>query len=121
MGEMSWTQEMDAALVKGRSDGLTAEMIGQRLGVTRNAVLGRTFRLGMADGSRPFQPTQGPAVERSRAAKERGVQRRMRLEHNVRLRALVAEFRAAARAFNDTEIIAIRAVIDNAKMRTASQ
>ena len=117
---MSWTQEMDAALIKGRADGLTAELIGQQLGVTRNAVLGRSFRIGLADGVNPFQPTQGRAVERSKAAKERCIQKRMIRERNVRLRLLVADIRAALGIMNETEIIAIKAIIDNAKRRIAS-
>jgi hypothetical protein len=43
-----WTPEMDAAVTSGFAEGLSARLIGERMGVTRNAVLGRTFRLGLS-------------------------------------------------------------------------
>lgn len=42
-----WTPEMDAAIAQGHEQGLSARLIGEQLGVTRNSVLGRTFRLGL--------------------------------------------------------------------------
>jgi hypothetical protein len=40
-----WTREMDAAIAAGFENGLSARLIGENLGVTKNAVLGRKFRL----------------------------------------------------------------------------
>jgi len=42
-----WTDEMDSALKQGYEAGKSARLIGDELGVTRNSVLGRTFRLGL--------------------------------------------------------------------------
>lgn len=56
---MSWTPEMDAAVKSGFDEGLSARLIGERLGVTRNSVLGRTFRLGLCQpAGQPRQPKQ---------------------------------------------------------------
>lgn len=46
-----WTPEMDAVVATGFRDKLSARLIGERLGVSRNAVLGRHFRLGLAKPS----------------------------------------------------------------------
>jgi hypothetical protein len=42
---------MDAAMIAGIDDNLSARLIAEKLGVTRNAVLGRKFRLGWAKPS----------------------------------------------------------------------
>ena len=55
----NWTSEMDAALTSGFQAGLSARLVGKKLGVTRNAVLGRHFRMGL---SKPrVRPGQGEA------------------------------------------------------------
>jgi len=45
---MIWTDETDALLKEGIAKGLSAAQIGNKIGVTRNAILGRTFRLGLS-------------------------------------------------------------------------
>ena len=45
---MDWTDEADALLREGISKGLSAAQIGDKLGVSRNSILGRTFRLGLS-------------------------------------------------------------------------
>lgn len=54
-----WTPEMDAAITRGHQDGLSARLIAESIGggVTRNSVLGRTFRLGLCQsGSERRKP-----------------------------------------------------------------
>jgi len=42
-----WTPEMDAKLTAGWLEGLTTPVIGKRIGVGKNAVIGRARRLGL--------------------------------------------------------------------------
>ena len=44
----AWTPEMDAVITTGFEVGLSARIIGEQLGMTRNSVLGRSFRLGLS-------------------------------------------------------------------------
>ena len=44
---MFWTDEQIATLKKLHFDGLSASLIGQEIGVSRGAVLGKLFRLGL--------------------------------------------------------------------------
>jgi hypothetical protein len=56
---MDWTEQKDNALKEGVKNGLSASKIAQKLGkgVTRNAVLGRIFRLKLvADGIKERKP-----------------------------------------------------------------
>ncbi len=41
----NWTKDMDETLIQMRNDGSSAAKIGERLGCTRSAVLGRAGRL----------------------------------------------------------------------------
>lgn len=45
---MAWTDEKHAALVRLAAEGLSASEIGARIGMTRNAVIGRCWRKGVA-------------------------------------------------------------------------
>lgn len=45
---ISWSEEMDAILKAGIAAGKSARVLGDEIGVTRNSVLGRTFRLGLS-------------------------------------------------------------------------
>ena len=45
---MAWTEQQQAALVRLAGEGLTASEIGARIGMTRNAVIGRCWRKGVA-------------------------------------------------------------------------
>lgn len=59
---MIWTDEMDASIRRGHEAGLSARLISEQLGVTRNAVLGRTFRLGLCKSySEPREPASTAA------------------------------------------------------------
>ena len=48
MHGMDWTSDMDDILREGLKQGLSARLISDQLGVTRNAVLGRTYRLKLS-------------------------------------------------------------------------
>ena len=58
---MDWTTERIATLTKLWGGGLSTREIGLRLGVTKNAVVGKAHRLGLSK-------RQSPIVERSRVA-----------------------------------------------------
>ena len=58
---MDWTTERIATLTKLWGGGLSTREIGLRLGVTKNAVVGKVHRLGLSK-------RQSPIVERSRVA-----------------------------------------------------
>jgi hypothetical protein len=49
-GATMWTDEKDAALREWTRDGVSAAEQAKRLGVSRNAVLGRRFRMGLRCG-----------------------------------------------------------------------
>ena len=44
----TWTDEMDAEIIRLRRDGEGCTQIGKRLGKSRNAVIGRFHRLGLS-------------------------------------------------------------------------
>lgn len=55
---MSWTDERVASLKKLWTEGLSASQIAKHLGgVTRNAVIGKVHRLGLAGRATPSRPT----------------------------------------------------------------
>lgn len=58
-----WTPERTGALIAFWNDGLTAREIGDRLGVSKNAVIGKAFRLELAKRRTPAPPTpEDPTV-----------------------------------------------------------
>jgi GcrA cell cycle regulator len=63
---MTWTDDRIASLRQDWLDGYSASQIAQRLGgVTRNAVIGKVHRLGLAGRTRPSRYMKPP---RSRSA-----------------------------------------------------
>jgi GcrA cell cycle regulator len=52
-----WTRERAAALITWWNEGICASEIGLRLSVTKNAVIGKAFRLQLPK-RRPSSPTQ---------------------------------------------------------------
>jgi IS30 family transposase len=55
---MAWTEEMDTILRDGHQRGLSARIIAEQIGTTRNSILGRTFRLGLCQSyTAPRRPT----------------------------------------------------------------
>ena len=65
---MGWTEERVALLKKLWAEGLSASQIAKQLsGVTRNAVIGKVHRLGLAGRATPSRPAKRPV----RAARPR--------------------------------------------------
>jgi len=65
---MGWTEERVATLRKLWAEGLSASQIAKQLGgVTRNAVIGKVHRLGLAGRATPSRPAKRPV----RAARPR--------------------------------------------------
>ena len=58
---MGWTEERVALLRKLWTEGLSASQIAKQLGgVTRNAVIGKVHRLGLAGRATPSRPAKRP-------------------------------------------------------------
>ncbi len=58
---MGWSEERVALLRKLWAEGLSASQIAKQLGgVTRNAVIGKVHRLGLAGGATPSRPAKRP-------------------------------------------------------------
>jgi hypothetical protein len=57
-----WTPEWDAQLIKMRAEGFSSQDIADAIGndMTRNAVLGRTFRLGLSPPTKLQKKTPKP-------------------------------------------------------------
>lgn len=56
---MSWTDDQVTTLTKLWTDGLSASQIAKQLGgVSRNAVIGKVHRLGLAGRAAPSQPAR---------------------------------------------------------------
>lgn len=63
---MYWTEERVALLRKLWAEGLSASQIAKQLGgVTRNAVIGKVHRLGMAGRATPSRPAKRPVRVRA--------------------------------------------------------
>lgn len=57
----TWTPERDAELKRLRAEGVSVSKIGEALGVSRNAIAGRLFRLGLTEPSKnPIIPKPKP-------------------------------------------------------------
>lgn len=85
---MAWTPERDALLGALWADGASARVIGDTLGTTKNAVVGRAHRLGLTPRPSPFanrhaapSPTRGMSAPGGAAA---------RAAHATRQRAYVS-------------------------------
>jgi GcrA cell cycle regulator len=59
---MDWTQEQVDALGKLWIEGLTTAEIGRRLGITKNAVVGKVNRLHLAPRQSPIKRVEKPPV-----------------------------------------------------------
>ena len=57
-----WTPERTASLIAMWGEDLSAAEIGRRLGITKNAVIGKVFRLGLPK-RRPSPKPAAPPVE----------------------------------------------------------
>jgi len=64
---MNWTEERVSALKKLWVEGLSASQIAKQLGgVTRNAVIGKVHRLGLAGRATPSRPAKRPRPVQAR-------------------------------------------------------
>jgi len=54
---MHWTPAIDTILKGLRNEGLTGQQIGDRMGISRGAVLGRCMRLKLPQVAKPGKPT----------------------------------------------------------------
>ncbi len=89
---MSWNDERVETLKKLWSEGFSASQIAAQLGgVTRNAVIGKVHRLGLAGRAKPAATT---GTNAARPRKPRGVSPSMRVQ-----RALVRGNTALAQAY----------------------
>src|ERR1700753_1247832 len=83
---MGWTDERVDLLKKLWLDGLSASQIAKQLGgVTRNAVIGKVHRLGLAGRAAPSQPSR-PVFKARRPARPAApavVQRRVEAPASV--------------------------------------
>lgn len=76
---MSWSTEQVTCLRALWNEGMTASRIAAQIGATRNAVIGKVHRLGLAGRPRPVSAT--PRVRSSKGAAEQSGQRKMTLTH----------------------------------------
>ncbi|MBL6957527.1 MAG: global cell cycle regulator GcrA-like protein [Rhodospirillales bacterium] len=58
---MDWTPERVSALIALWEEGLTTSEIGRRLGVTKNAVVGKVHRIGLPKRQSPIKQSAQPA------------------------------------------------------------
>lgn len=64
----TWTDDAVETLTRlWRQGDLSAAMIARRLGVTRNAVLGKIHRLGLSQPRRPRPPAIAPPARRAKS------------------------------------------------------
>lgn len=65
IAKMSWTEDRVNTLLRLREEGKTSSQIAEALGgTTRNAVIGKIFRLGLAKPTKK-KPAEDPAEQRS--------------------------------------------------------
>jgi GcrA cell cycle regulator len=101
---LEWTAECIALLRRRWAEGVSARVIGSELGVSRSAVLGKIFRLGLP----------APAVKQSRPGRKhahRAAQRRPRPE-NSRAPAFGATDSELAAAFRALGLAPSRRLLD---------
>lgn len=66
---MEWTPEKIAELSRLWSEGLTTSEIGKRLGISKNAVVGKAHRMRLAARPSPIKRLARPAVPRPAPAR----------------------------------------------------
>ena len=57
----AWTPERIQRLAELWEEGLPTRVIGEHMGITKNAVVGKVHRLGLAKRASPIAPKQPPA------------------------------------------------------------
>lgn len=79
-----WTPERDAELKRLWNLGWTASKIGEKMGCTRNAVIGRSRRMGLVRRRNPTIKTENPSPESLRKRHQR---KEGKHAHKVNLKA----------------------------------
>ncbi len=69
-----WTPERTGALIALWNDEIPASEIGRRLGVTKNAVIGKAFRLELTKRRPAAPPSAGAAPEQDNVIRLDGLQ-----------------------------------------------
>lgn len=92
---MNWSSEHDETLTKLWNEGLSATTIGQVLGVSKNAVVGRAHRIKLPGRPSPIKPAK-TAAEQAKAAAAR--RRRSGVRAGTRRHATASAEQLARRA-----------------------
>lgn len=69
MSAVEWTPERIKILIGLWEEGLPTSEIGRRLGVTKNAVVGKVHRLGLKKRASPIRQTAAPGTVQPKKAK----------------------------------------------------
>ena len=77
--ETGWTEERLATLKLLWNEGLSISQIGQRLGVTRNAVAGKAHRVGLPKRQSPISVSGTPSRNKAKKNEEDGSDLPLRL------------------------------------------
>ena len=77
--ETGWTEERLATLRILWNEGLSISQIGQKLGVTRNAVAGKAHRLGLPKRQSPISVSGTPSRNKAKKNEEDGSDLPLRL------------------------------------------
>ena len=96
---MAWTDEQIGTLTRLWADGYSASLIGARIGYTRNAVLGKVFRLGLEKRAERIRPAihkpNAPRPRRYRDAYQmERIREKQRERYNERRAARAGEQKA---------------------------
>ncbi len=89
----TWTRERVEQLKILTEEGLSCAQIGRRLGVSRNAVIGKLNRLGLSRGRKPAAPRAPSALSTTSRLRRPGI-----IAQRQILRAIYAEAPPAAEA-----------------------
>jgi len=94
-----WTNEQVGLLTKLWADGYSASLIGLQIGYTRNAVLGKVFRLGLEKRAERIRPViYKPAAPRPRRHRDayqmERIRERQRERYNERKASRAGEQKA---------------------------
>ena len=111
---MKWTEELDNALIKAHEDGLSASMIAERLGnnLTRNAILGRSFRLGLFPGKKPLITMFDKPAKKGQKRQKRTVDPQFVVDHIMDYRDMGLTWDQIGAIYNTKGINARRWAID---------
>jgi len=63
---MKWTPELTARVIQMKRDGLSGRQMAKRLGMSRSAIVGKLFRMGLCTGQNTKDPDYMDKVRASR-------------------------------------------------------